>query len=547
MFEAARVSPTNFGLLLNARQAANTFGYLTIPEFVTLTERSLQTFEKLEKYRGHIFNWYDTRTLVPIRPMTISSVDSGNLAASFYTLRSGCRGLLRAPLLDPKLFTGIHDHWQLVAALPDAPAGLKSIAPPAANAGVNAWLAWSLGTVDSPVFTSLPVTSEAGWWLVELQQRMRAINLLLRDYMPWLLPQFAALFALPQLQGLREVASTILVGSASGWAIDLDSRLARSASALTADTAEAGLVGELRNALVPAREALKTLNRELQDLAAEAMRFATEMDFGFLMDKSRLLLSIGYEMETQHLHQACYDLLSSEARIAAFITVAKGEAPQQSWFKLGRTHTMAYGHAVLISWTGTMFEYLMPSIWMRSYPDTLVSRTLTGVVDIQRAFGREHGIPWGISESGWAGMDDHGHYHYQAFGIPPIALKWDAVAGPVISPYSTCLAHRKETVEEKRKFKTIAKLGWVGALGFYEAADYQESTKTPKLVREWMAHHQGMALLAILNLLHDNIVQDWFHANAHLEATQLLLHEKPIHPAALKAEFEAAQPRKKAS
>jgi len=202
---------------------------------------------------------------------------------------------------------------------------------------------------------------------------------------------------------------------------------------------------------------------------------------------------------------------------------------------------------VLISWTGTMFEYLMPSIWMRSYPDTLVSRTLSGVVAIQRAFGKEHGIPWGISESGWAGMDDHGHYHYQAFGIPPIALKWDAVAGPVVSPYSTCLALGIEPVEALRNLKRMAKMGWTGAYGFYEAADYQESTKTPMLVKEWMAHHQGMSLLAVLNLLYDNIVQDWFHANAHLEATQLLLHEKPVHEAALKAEFQAAQPRKKAS
>jgi cyclic beta-1,2-glucan synthetase len=547
LFEAARVSPTNFGLLLNARQAANTFGYLTIPEFVTLTERSLQTFDKLEKYRGHIFNWYDTRTLVPIRPMTISSVDSGNLAASFYTLRSGCRSLLRARLLDPALFTGMRDHWQLVMSLPDAPASLKAMAPPAADASVEVWVAWAQTTVDAAELSALPATSETGWWLGELQRRIQALNLLVRDYMPWLLPQFEPLFALPQLQGLKDVAANVLTASATGWAIDLDGRLARAAAGLTADAPELALLEQLRAALASARESLKTLNREVQDLATEAMRFATEMDFGFLMDKSRLLLSIGYEMETQHLHQACYDLLSSEARIAAFITVAKGEAPQQSWFKLGRTHTMAYGHPVLISWTGTMFEYLMPSIWMRSYPDTLVSRTLTGVVDIQRAFGREQGIPWGISESGWAGMDDQGHYHYQAFGIPPIALKWDAVAGPVISPYSTCLALGIEPVEAMRNLKRMAKMGWMGAFGFYEAADYQESLKTPKLVREWMAHHQGMALLAILNLLHDNIVQDWFHANAHLEATQLLLHEKPIHRAALKAEFQAAQPRKKAS
>ena len=537
LFEAARVSPTNFGLLLNARQAASVFGYLTVPEFVNLTESSLETYEKLEKYRGHIFNWYDTRTLAPIRPMTISSVDSGNLAASFYTLRTGCRGMLREPLLNPALFAGIRDHWQLLMSLPDVPSELAGMAPPSVVADAATWITWSLEALNAPGFALRPTDSETSWWLAETHHRIEGVVVLVRDYMPWLLPQFQPLFALPELQSLKEPAFAVQVGAASGLAGDL-SRIA---------TSEVTLTEELRQALAPARERLQRLAAGLQELSSEAMRFATEMDFGFLMDKSRLLLSIGYEMERQHLHQACYDLLSSEARIAAFITVAKGEAPQQSWFKLGRTHTMAYGHAVLISWTGTMFEYLMPSLWMRSYPDTLVSRTLSSVVAIQRAFGKELGIPWGISESGWAGMDDQGHYHYQAFGIPPIALKWDAVAGPVVSPYSTCLALGIDAVEALRNLKRMDKMGWMGAYGFYEAADYQESTKTPKLVREWMAHHQGMALLAILNLLHDNIVQDWFHANAHLEATQLLLHEKPVHKAALKAEFQNAQPRKKAS
>jgi cyclic beta-1,2-glucan synthetase len=548
LFEAARVSPTNFGLLLNARQAAVTFGYLSVPEFITLTKHSLETYDKLEKFRGHIYNWYDTRTLAPIHPITISSVDSGNLAASFYTLRSGSRSLLREPLLHPGQFSGIRDHWQLLESLHGVPDSFKKLAPPAADAGPNAWVAWALKTVDTPEFASASGGSgETSWWLAETQKRVRAFVTVIEDYMPWLLPRFAPLLALPQLQGVSETTATVPAGAAGNWAADLDARIARAATNLASDSPLVVLAEELRVALASSREGLKTVAAGLKDLSAEAMRFATEMDFGFLMDRSRLLLSIGYEIERQHLHQACYDLLCSEARIAAFITVSKGEAPQQSWFKLGRTHTMAYGHPVLISWTGTMFEYLMPSIWMRSYPDTLVSRTLSGVVAIQRAFGKEHGIPWGISESGWAEKDDHGHYHYQAFGIPPIALKWDAEAGPVISPYSTCLALGIDPVEALRNLKRMAKMGWMGEYGFYEAADYRESLKTPKLVREWMAHHMGMSLLAVLNLLYDNIVQDWFHANAHLEATQLLLHEKPIHEAALRAQFQAAQPRKKAS
>ena len=427
LFEAARVSPTNFGLLLNARQAANTFGYLTVPEFIVLTERSLQTYDKLEKFRGHIFNWYDTRTLAPIAPMTISSVDSGNLAASFYTLRTGCRALLREPLFDPRLFRGLHDHWQLLMSLPGAPESLKAVAPPALDADVQVWIAWIMSTADSSEFASSSSadSSEAAWWLAETQQRVVALAVIVSEYLPWLLPRFAPLLTLPPLQGVAEAATVMHPAASLALATDLEARIARAATSMAADSPLVPLAGELRMAIVPAREQLKTLVSQLGRLSSEAMRVATEMDFGFLMDRSRLLLSIGYEMERHHLHQACYDLLCSEARIAAFITVAKGEAPQQSWFKLGRTHTMAYGQAVLISWTGTMFEYLMPSVWMRSYPDTLMSRTLSGVVEIQRAFGREHGIPWGISESGWAGMDDQGHYHYQAFGIPPIALKWE--------------------------------------------------------------------------------------------------------------------------
>ena len=188
-------------LLLNARQAAVTFGYLSIPEFLELTERSLQTYDKLEKFRGHIYNWYDTRTLAPIRPITISSVDSGNLAASFYTLRTGSRLLLREPLLDRSLFGGIHDHWELLTSLPDAPAGLKALAPPAADANVDVWIAWALDTVDSPEF-SAPAEGEASWWLAETQRRVRALTGLASDYMPWVLPRFAPLFELPQLHGV---------------------------------------------------------------------------------------------------------------------------------------------------------------------------------------------------------------------------------------------------------------------------------------------------------------------------------------------------------
>jgi cyclic beta-1,2-glucan synthetase len=240
---------------------------------------------------------------------------------------------------------------------------------------------------------------------------------------------------------------------------------------------------------------------------------------------------------SQKLHSATYDMLASEARIATFLAIAKGDIPQQSWFKMSRSHTLALNRPVLLSWTGTMFEYLMPSLWMRSYPDTLIARTFAAAVEIQREYGRKHRIPWGISEAGHAQQDAEGHYHYHAFGIPAMALKWDATAGPVVSPYSTFLALGTDAVEAVRNLRRMAKAGWVGAYGFYESADFSQTRGQATLVREWMAHHQGMSMLAILNLLHENVVQTWFHANAQIEATELVLHEKPVRDAVVRAEY----------
>ena len=477
LFEAARVSPTNYGLLLNARQAAVTFGYLSVPEFIDLTDASLRTYDKLEKFRGHIYNWYDTRTLATIHPMTISSVDSGNLAASFYTLRMGCRSLLRESLLDRALFSGVRDHWQLLTGLPDAPARLKPLAPPAVDADTSTWIEWALKMENAPELAE-PATGEAEWWLAETRQRIRVIASIVRDYMPWLLPKYAPLLELPQLQGAAENSAAVHIEAASALAADLDASIARASTSLAAGSPLVVMAEELRLAMGQAREGLKVLATELKHLSAEAMRFATEMDFGFLMDKSRLLLSIGYEVERQHLHQACYDLLCSEARIAAFITVAKGEAPQQSWFKLGRIHTIAYGHPVLISWTGTMFEYLMPSIWMRSYPDTLVSRTLNSVVEIQRAYGKEQGIPWGISESGWAGMDDHGTLPLPGLWHSSDCAQVGRCGRPGDLPYSTCLALGIQPVEALKNLKRMAKMELDRRFRLLRSgADYQESTQ----------------------------------------------------------------------
>ena len=539
--EAPRVSTTNIGMLLNARQAAAEFGFLTAPEFADLTTRTLASIDRLEKLNGHPYNWYDTQNLTPLTPASISSVDNGNLAASLYTLRAGTQTALKLPLLSERLFDGLRICWRLLLSQDGVPGDLVNHPLPIADANTDAWIHWCLTAemlLNAKART--PHHAETAWWIDEMRRRITAINALLRDYMPWLLPESAPLRALPQL-GLNS-DTPLKLGSAPEFADQLESRLARATVTLSGESGvvlrNTMLCEHLRSQLRPARERLHKLVRSFRFIVDESFRLADEMDFGFLLEKSRLLLSIGYEVGPQKLHTATYDMLASEARIATFIAVAKGDIPQQAWFKMGRTHTIAFNMPVLLSWTGTMFEYLMPSLWMRSYPDTLVSRTSTNAVQIQRAFARKLGIPWGISESGYSQKDPAGHYHYQAYGIPQMALKWDAIAGPVVSPYSTFLALGTDTEEALRNLRRMAKAGWIGAYGFYEAADFSVSRGQAVLVREWMAHHQGMSLLAILNLLHDNIVQIWFHSNPQFQASELLLHEKPMREAALRAEYK---------
>ncbi len=551
LFEAARVSPTNFGLLLNARQAAHVFGYLTGPELVTLSHASLDTFDRMEKRNGHIYNWYDTRTLKPIPPRVVSSVDSGNLAASFYTLRSGADGMLLEPLIDARLWSGIRDQLALLATLEETP---RELAPTPVGDELRQWIDWCFAAQLSPAFDKVrgadgrPFAlteknrTEAEWWLAELLRRVEAVCGLVHDYTPWLDREFAP------LEPVIKDASLVSVGRGIAYIDELDGRLQRAWGGKAVDQAETYLIEKLRALLAMSRERQTGLVEKIKLLAQRAEKCVAEMDFAFLIEPSRGILSIGYMVEQEELHKACYDLLCSEARIGAFVAVARGDASQQSWFKLGRIHTVAYGRPALIAWTGTMFEYLMPALWMRSYPDTLVTRTLDNVVAIQRAYAKEHGnIPWGISECGYAEMDDQGHYHYLAFGMPSIALKWDAVAGPVISPYSTFLALMIDETEALKNLKRMQSMGWVGAYGFYEAGDYQKSLKKPALVKEWMAHHQGMSLLAVLNLLHNNIVQEWFHANPNLKATELLLHEKPIRESLLLAEYKESGKKRSAA
>jgi cyclic beta-1,2-glucan synthetase len=513
LFQTRKLSPTNLGMLFNARQAACELGFLTLPEFARATLGTLRTYDGLEKQRGHIYNWYDIETLQPIAPLMISTVDSGNLAASLYTLHTGALGLLKRPIFDVGISAGLQ-HMLSGSSKREESIDAKSSPSDSNQEPVRAHL--------RSFFQQGLESSNDDRFANEVVLRHQAMSSFVESYAPWLLPKFEALMTSPQIAKAKEQIIPTLQQAAE-YAGELDRRI--SAASASLPQGSAAQAASLRSLLSGAIQRLEQLKADITLIAKEAERHADVMEYGFLFVESRQLLSIGFDGSTDELHSACYDLLASEARIASFIAVAKGDIPQQSWFRLDRSHVLVSGRAALLSWTGTMFEYMMPALWMRAFPDTLITRSLEATVRIQRDHVRN--IPWGISESGFAKKDLQGRYSYQAWGIPALASKYGAEDGPVISPYSTFLALamlRKEAIANLRRMTAMK---WMGEYGFYEAADYTQG-KEPELVRSWMAHHQGMCLLALTNLLRDDIVQDWFHNTPRVRASELLLHEKPL-------------------
>jgi hypothetical protein len=503
LHQVLTLSPTNLGMLLNTRQAALALGFLTLPEFTRATLGTLDTYSRLEKVHGHIYNWIDIPTLQAKPPFTISTVDSGNLLASMYALHGGALDTLKKPLLTVEPFAALQHMIHTDGSGQQAPTDLIAAAK---------WL------------FNLPAVSVSDDWISQEADRRRVqLQAFVEEYLPWLHPRFDPLHSLDHFRHPQNDVIP-LVQAAADHLRAYAQRVEEFTRAATGRDHELAL--ELAARLWRAADRCAETASQLGAIAERTELYANEMHFGFLFVKARQLLSIGYEGKTGELHPACYDLLASEARIATFLAIAKGDIPQRAWFRLGRAHVLVKSRATLLSWTGTMFEYLMPTLWMRHYHDTLMSRAIDSAVVIQRDHVKR--IPWGISESGLARKDAGGRFGYQAWGIPSLALKYGAQDGPVISPYSTFLTLPFLRQDAIKNLRRMEKLGWVGSHGFFEAADFTENDKEPELVRSWMAHHHGMSLLAATNLLGKNLVQDWFHANPRVRAAELLLHERPL-------------------
>ena len=518
---AHRTSPTNMGLSLLANLSAFDFGYISPGKLIERTTGGLRTMEGLERHRGHFYNWYDTQSLRPLLPLYISSVDSGNLAGHLLILRQGLLTLADEPILGGRFLEGLQDtlHIAIEAAkgIPDAETQLAALqqqvaaailARPARTTDVREWFLDWTATMEAIIggqsWIGAPENALTQWTNAFVRQCRDGLDELL-FLAPWLDPPANDNNpgSWPDFEGiptLRELAA-------------VDEHRLPTFSPL------------VREACNRANERIATFER----LARQANRLA-QMEYDFLFDKSRRLLSIGYNASEHRQDASYYDLLASEARLASFVAIAQGVLPQETWFSLGRLLTTTGCGPVLLSWSGSMFEYLMPLLVMPTYDSTLLDQTCKAVVASQIDYGRKSGTPWGVSECGYNAIDAQLNYQYRAFGVPGLGLKRGLAEDLVIAPYATALALMVEPEKACQNLERMASAGFAGAFGFYEAIDYSPSRLprglTNVVVRSFMAHHQGMSLLSLAYLLLDRPMQKRFEAEPLFQATLLLLQER---------------------
>ena len=528
-----RLSPTNLGFLLNSRLVAHQLGYVTLPEFLALTQKTLTTVTGLPRYHGHFFNWYDCRTLEPLHPLIVSSVDSGNLVASLWTLEQGCLEQLHHPLMDSRLMDGLFDYvHELVREGVFKRSQLKQFT----RERQSSWFeAIENIRVALRCSSKLPDQERQSHWAREqLALRIESINAMLKSYLPWLLPEYSVLaqtFADLSVESWPNLELENLPGFIDALQIQLASFPFLSDS--TPDASENNrLRQELQRLLPEARANVSGLIRNLRSVAANAASLAADTDFSILFNSERKLLAIAIDADNQRPTAACYDQLASEARVAAFVAIAKNEIPQESWFAMERPPKTYGGRVVLLSWAGTMFEYLMPCLWMHTFPDTLLERAANEAVFAQRAYADSRRVPWGISESASSEQQDDGSYAYFAYGIPELALRQSHPDELVISPYSSVLALHVDTHEALTNLRKMERSGWFGSHGPFESIDFTKRNgarrSRAEIVPLWMAHHQGMILLATANCVCGDVVRNCFHKNQQVQSAELLLQERPL-------------------
>lgn len=533
---AHRTSPTNMGLSLLANLSACDFGYIPAGQLVERTAHTFDTMAELERHRGHFYNWYDTQSLQPLHPVYVSTVDSGNLAGHLLTLRPGLSALLDRPILEPRCWDGLRDTLEIVvlemgdatsAKLTDFSDILETTRKlqPATLSEAQRLLNQlvQFATVLAAELGDDP-GSQAVWWAEALVRQCLAAREELSFLAPW-----TGLVGLPDgLDGLHSINAIPTLCALAGLDIALASALADRAEEDTTP-AQAVWLTELHRQVEIGSERAQARIAVIQGLVLQAGEFAN-MEYGFLYNRQSRLLSIGYNVDERRLDTGYYDLLASEARLSVFVAIAQGQLPEESWFALGRLLTSAGGQPILLSWSGSMFEYLMPQLVMPTYEHTLLDQTAKAAIERQIQYARQREVPWGISESGYNTMDVHLNYQYRAFGVPGLGLKRGLVDDLVVAPYASAMALMVVPEEACLNLQRLSVAGAEGRFGFHEAIDYtparQRRGESNALVRSYMAHHQGMSLLSLSYLLLDRPMQKRFVSDPLLQAALLLLQER---------------------
>jgi cellobiose phosphorylase len=538
---AHRTSPTNIGLALLGNLAAHDLGYLGTGALLERTRQCFQTLQDLPRHLGHFFNWYDTRTLAALPPLFVSTVDSGNLAGHLLTLRQGLLAMGDTPLLSTQPFHALHDTLGILLELCQQPGHaltlrdmalilgrIQQVAPAPVGVAAQQRHAWrELQAVAARLLPQRSLTADSGHaldeddgdefqhWVLSLNAQIAAHRAELEDLLP------DGLVLPPELD-----QAGLTLRSLAVW-------LPMAAAAAPASALADGGVADV------VRQRVRHRLLEMDALAAQCHAMA-QMPWAFLENAPRHLLSVGYSVDQRRQDDACYDLLASEARLASYLAISQGQIAQEDWFALGRLVTASGGAPILLSWSGSMFEYLMPLLVMPSYRNTLLDQTCRSAVLRQMAYCHERGVAWGISESGYNAVDASLNYQYRAFGVPGTGLKRGLAEDLVIAPYASALALMVMPVAACQNLQRLDSEGLMRRYGLYEAVDYTAS-RLPRgakhaVVRSFMAHHQGMTLLALVQVLRQQPMQKRFMADALLRANELLLHERIPNPTRLQHE-----------
>ncbi len=500
---AHRTSPTNVGLYLLSTASARAFGWIGRVEMVERLESSLATLDNLERHRGHFLNWTDTVSGVALRPRYVSTVDSGNLCVHLLAVAQACLELAREG-----------DGGALQRGIDAARSRL--LAKP------TIWFATTQPSSGARCAASAATTAAAALAAGSTLAGRHELERLLAEH-----DLFASLQADPAAFAERLDAVEAELDPADATAAEPPSAASGSDDPIQA--AARDLVATLRSALRDA-DVTDDVDGRLLAVAAAFQRLAREPDFEFLFHRKRRLFHIGFRVEEHQLDASFYDLLASEARSTSLWAIAKGDVPATHWAALGRPFYAVGAFAGLRSWSGSMFEYLMPTLVLDEPNGSVLHSAARAAVDEQMAYGAEHRVPWGISECAYAASDHTLAYQYGPQGVPALALRRAPADELVVAPYATLLATQVAPHRATANLDRFERLGARGRYGFIEAVDYTRARQSDDSglarVMTFMAHHQGMSIVAVANVLLDRAPRRWGSADPRIEAVSSLLHER---------------------